>query len=56
MHMIRHHHISHQEESVLLPNSARFLHEEISGRHPPKQRQAPITGGWHRRRVPRVPG
>ena len=48
MHTIRHHHIFHQEESVLLPNSAKFLHEEISGRHPRKQRQAPITAKRYR--------
>src|SRR6266404_2289987 len=43
MHMIWHHHVTHQKESILSPNSAQFLDEQVSCSRCPEQRQPPVA-------------
>src|SRR5689334_4169661 len=43
MHVIRHHHISHEEEFVAFPNLAQSLHKHMARPHRAQQRQSAVT-------------
>src|SRR5271157_852126 len=43
MHMLWHHHMSHQQKSVLLANPSKFPYEQLPRAHRLEQRQPPIT-------------